>query len=418
MLPVDLWREALRATGKVWIYALFAGSLASLLGVASQLLWDPVTNVTFIVVRAVLSAFTVGVTADAATRVIGMQGFLIKIDPRCSGLEGAGLMVVMGGLWLWLFRRNFRFPRALLVIPVGVVVLYLLNAVRIAALILIGSAGAPDIAVHGFHSQAGWIAFNGVAVCLLFAAPRIPWLTTEKDSFAAGIPALGLSTRKVKYSPTESSDSDTPNSAWLMPLLAILVVAMFSRAASGQFEWLYPLRFLAACIVLSRYRPEYSRLDWNFSWVSLLIGSAAFAIWLAVDLLFGKQGDDTVIGPTLAAASPYARLSWIAIRTLAAVITVPIAEELAFRSFLLRRIVSPAFLSVQRQDVTLLAVLISSVAFGLLHGDRWMAGTIAGLLYAFAYLRRGRIGDAVVAHATTNLILAGYVILWGKWAFW
>jgi membrane protease YdiL (CAAX protease family) len=47
-----------------------------------------------------------------------------------------------------------------------------------------------------------------------------------------------------------------------------------------------------------------------------------------------------------------------------------------------------------------------------------LAGTIAGLLYAAVFLRRGRIGDAVVAHATTNALLAGYVLLWGKWSLW
>jgi len=111
-------------------------------------------------------------------------------------------------------------------------------------------------------------------------------------------------------------------------------------------------------------------------------------------------------------------MSWIAFRALAAVVTVPIAEELAFRSFLIRRIISPHFESVTSRSVTLVPVLISSVAFGLLHGDRWLAGTIAGLLYAFAFLRRGRIGDAVAAHAATNALLAGYVLLLGKWSFW
>jgi exosortase E/protease (VPEID-CTERM system) len=402
-----LWSDAFRATGNVWIYALFAGASASLLGIASQLLWEPATSVTFRLVRALLGLLTAGVTSDAASRTIGTPAFMVIIDPRCSGLEGAGLMLVMGSLWLWLFRRDFRFPRALLVIPVGIVVLYLLNALRIAALILIGSAGAPEIAVHGFHSQAGWIAFNGVAVCLLIAAPRVRWLLVEGSSAS------------VPLSPSRSGD---PNSAYLMPLLTILVAAMLSRAASAQFEWLYPLRFFAAAAILWRYRSVYrspgQRLDWSFGWVSLLVGCAAFAIWLALDLLLSKQGIDTVIGPTLAAATPSLRISWMAIRALAAVITVPVAEELAFRGFLLRRIVSPAFLSVPSRNVTFLAILVSSIVFGLLHGDRWLAGTIAGLLYAFVYLRRGRIGDAVFAHVTTNALLAGYVILWGKWTLW
>jgi len=54
----------------------------------------------------------------------------------------------------------------------------------------------------------------------------------------------------------------------------------------------------------------------------------------------------------------------------------------------------------------------------LLHGDRWLAGTLAGLIYAFAFLRRGRIGDAVIAHATTNALLAVWVLAGSRWYLW
>jgi len=33
-------------------------------------------------------------------------------------------------------------------------------------------------------------------------------------------------------------------------------------------------------------------------------------------------------------------------------------------------------------------------------------------------LRRGRIGDAVVAHATTNALIAATVLIAGKWGLW
>jgi len=47
-----------------------------------------------------------------------------------------------------------------------------LNALRIAILMLIGNAGFPDVAAYGFHSQAGWIAFNSVACGLAFLSRR------------------------------------------------------------------------------------------------------------------------------------------------------------------------------------------------------------------------------------------------------
>jgi len=112
------------------------------------------------------------------------------------------------------------------------------------------------------------------------------------------------------------------------------------------------------------------------------------------------------------------RISWLVFRTAAAVITVPIAEELAFRGFLIRRLSSADFESLNPRHYTYIAVLVSSIAFGLLHGDRWLAGTVAGLIYAAAFLRRGRIGDAVVAHAITNALLAAWVLVGGNWDLW
>ena len=40
------------------------------------------------------------------------------------------------------------------------------------------------------------------------------------------------------------------------------------------------------------------------------------------------------------------------------------------------------------------------------------------MAYAFARYRRGAIGDAVVAHMTTNLMLSGYVLITGEWGYW
>jgi CAAX prenyl protease-like protein len=60
---------------------------------------------------------------------------------------------------------------------------------------------------------------------------------------------------------------------------------------------------------------------------------------------------------------------------------------------------------------------ISSGLFGLLHG-RWLAGTLAGLLYALALYRRREFSDAVVAHATTNAMIAAVVLTTGAWSLW
>jgi len=146
-------------------------------------------------------------------------------------------------------------------------------------------------------------------------------------------------------------------------------------------------------------------------------GVAVFGIWLGLDMMTGTHAQNA-IAAGLASLSPPSRIAWLVFRTVAAVVTVPIAEELAFRGFLIRRLSSADFESLSPRHYTYIALLVSSVAFGLLHGERWLAGTIAGLIYAAAFLRRGRIGDAVVAHATTNALLAAFVLIGGKWDLW
>jgi membrane protease YdiL (CAAX protease family) len=53
-----------------------------------------------------------------------------------------------------------------------------------------------------------------------------------------------------------------------------------------------------------------------------------------------------------------------------------------------------------------------------MHGRQWLVGALAGLAYALALRWRGRIGDAVAAHAVTNLLLAVWVLGFGDWAQW
>lgn len=411
-VPAKAIVRLVRASGVTWLHALIVGLIAwSLLQSFPlwnaavwepqiDLAWKPATDLTFGLVTKFLHLFLSDVIANRATMTIGNPSFRVRILAGCAGFEGTALMLVFSVAWLWFMRREFRFPHALLLIPAGMSVMWLANAVRITALVLIGVAGAPEVAVGGFHSQAGWIAFNCVALSLAALSHRLPWVT-----------------RNAPAQPQVRSASHNPTTAYLMPFLLILSVGMISRAVSGGFEWLYPLRFLAAAIALWYFRSKYVELDWKFGWAAALNGVAVFAIWIGLDLLLGSHSDNGIASGLASIPAP-ARIAWLVFRAAAACITVPIAEELAFRCFLIRRLISADFETLDPRQYTLISVLISSVAFGLLHGDRWLAGTLAGLFYAAAFLRRGRIGDAVVAHATTNGLLTAWVLLGGKWYLW
>ncbi len=407
LIPRILWVRLLRDTGWLWAYTLLAVVLACVAGGYSRVLWLPSSRLTYTLVKFLLNLFVTGIIANPVTMHLGTSRFAVEIAPECSGYEGGGLILAFGVVWLWLFRDECRFPRALILIPAGLVAMYLLNAVRITSLILIGNAGAPQIALGGFHSQAGWIAFNAVALAFSFAARRLPWLTTNGQT----------TTVKTTIAKPLQELGGNPAATYLFPFLSILAVGMITGAVSGDFQWLYPLRFLAAAGVLWFLRKRYRTVAWSFTWFGPALGVLAFLIWLGMDALLNIRTHDAM-PKALAATTPVIRDTWIVVRVLAAVITVPIAEELAFRGFLIRRFLSDDVETLAPQSFTWLAVGVTSVAFGILHGNLWFAGVLAGLLYAWALLRHGKLGEAIAAHATTNALLAAYVLLFHKWHLW
>ena len=398
-LPASCWAKIVVSTGNLWMLALGASVITTYIGSASRSLWDSAASLTFHLSKAFLSPFVSDIVSDPARRRLGTSNFRVMIDQACSGLEGVSLILAFGVIWLWVFRKESRFPQALLLIPAGVVVIFLLNSARIAALILIGDAGARQIAIGGFHSQAGWIAFNAVALGFVIAARRVPWLTTT----APPVPA--------------SRAPANPTVIYLLPFLMVLSAGMVSNAASGGFEWLHPLRFFAAGAVFWIFRREYAKLEWKFGWAGPLVGVLVFILWIALDPFPGAFRNSP-IPQALAATGAASQVIWILLRTLTAVIAVPIAEELAFRGYLLRFLQSRDFESVSPRAFTWLALAVSSLAFGLLHGNFWFAGTLTGLLYGLAVIRTGRLGEAVVAHATTNALLVVYILAFDNWHLW
>ncbi len=400
-LPAAFWKEMLRGTGDLWAYVLVLGIGACVLAAYATPVWNPLARWTLRLAWLLLRPFVPGIRADPSNMLFGTPAFSVLVAPACSGYEGIGLILAFTTGWLWFFRREWRFPRALILIPMGIAAIWFFNAVRVAGLVMIGVAGAPGIAIQGFHSHAGWIAFNVVALGTCLAARRISWLTTAGSSDSIAVP---------------EHSQPNPIAPYLMPLVAILAAAMLAGAASNGFEWLYVLRVAAAAAALWYFRDTYRALDWRVGWPALALGALVFLIWIGLEPLAGSAHAGQP--QALAHASALVRIPWLAFRILGAVITVPIAEELAFRGFLLRRLVSADFESVSWRTFAWVPFLISSIAFGLLHGDRWLAGTIAGMIYAFAMLRRGRIGEAAAAHAVTNALLAIFVLVTGNWQLW
>jgi CAAX prenyl protease-like protein len=158
-------------------------------------------------------------------------------------------------------------------------------------------------------------------------------------------------------------------------------------------------------------------MDWRWDWVAVAAGVVVFAIW-RVPEFFGTPAVETGMPEALRSSGPALMTLWLLFRTIGGVITVPVAEELAFRGFLMRRLAAADFARLPFRSTPLWAVIVSSAVFGALHGGRFAEGALAGLIYAWVIRRRGSMGDAAVAHATTNGLIALGVLLNGEWRYW
>ncbi len=399
-LPAAFWLQVFRSMRHVVVFALLVSVGAYAFSQLSLNLWRPLSRGTLAVAYALLHPLVPDLTADSGTLVLGSRAFYVEIAAECSGYEGLGLMLVFTVAWLWFHRADWRFPHALVLIPIGLAAIWMVNCLRVAALVLIGIAGAPEIAIGGFHTQAGWVGFTAVALGICLTARRVPWLLKDGT-----------------HAPVSRSDGSNPVAAYVIPFLAILAGSMVAQLASTDFEWLYPIRVVAALAALWYFRQSYRTLNWRFGWTSIALGGFVFLIWMGLEP-FVNPGAQAGIPLALSQAPATVNLAWLFFRVLGAVVTVPIAEELAFRGFLLRQFDSQEFQSVRWSSVSWMAIVLSSAAFGALHGARWLPAMMAGLVYAVAVKRRGSIGDAVVAHATTNVLVAAVVLLGGFWQFW
>jgi exosortase E/protease (VPEID-CTERM system) len=284
-------------------------------------------------------------------------------------------------------------------VPIGIVTIFGLNAVRIALLLLIGHAGYPDVALFGFHSQAGWIAFIIGAGAVALLSRRPIFLRRDSVPREASIP----------------QDAPTTNAtaAYLVPLLAILAAGMLSRAMSGRFEVLYPLRFVLGIGALLAYRRALRHtVNWSFTWRGPVAGAVVGTL-TAVTAHF-LIATPAAVNP-LASLPRVAQFLWMASSWGAAILVLPIAEELAYRGFLMRRLAQADFDSMPFTSVRWPAVCISAVVSAAGQGSLFLPGIMAGLAYGALIVRRARFGDAVAAHAIANAIIVAAVWRSAPW---
>jgi exosortase E/protease (VPEID-CTERM system) len=396
-VPPGLWLPLLRRTYRQILFGAAVGIVACCCGGLTAGLWRPMHGWTFTLVRGLIKLVSLDCYCEPARYVVGTPSFSVSIDKACSGYQGVGLICAFLAFYLWFYRKTLRFPQAMLLVPLGVVAIWLTNVVRIAALILIGTWFSPAVAFGGFHSQAGWLAFNVVAVGLVAIASR-------SQFFNAATSPTGKATN--------------PSVPYLAPFGVALAVAMVTRLFSSGFDWLYPLRVVAVLGTVWYFRRVYADFSRDWSWPAVGLGALTSILWIILAPKPPLTSAGGLFPSGLADVPISLAAAWWFFRVLGYVIAVPLAEELAFRGYLTRRLIAAQFDELPLGRFSWFSFVVSSVLFGMLHGGYWFVGTLAGMLFALALYHRGRLGDAVLAHATANTLILVYGVATGSSSLW
>ena len=217
-----------------------------------------------------------------------------------------------------------------------------------------------------------------------------------------------------------------PFALFLLFLVASSVLPPPQPATPGELDsrWAYAARTLAVGALLIMLWKRFAELhspvrmkarDWLWAIAS---GIAVFVVWIHLDHGWVVFGDSTTTAfDPREHGTEALHMPLTILRLLGLAVVVPIAEELFWRSFLMRWVQQPDFLALAPGAVGLRAIAISSALFALEH-TQWLAGLIAGVVYAWIYTCTGKLWAAIVSHAVTNTMLGAWILMTRDWRFW
>lgn len=201
----------------------------------------------------------------------------------------------------------------------------------------------------------------------------------------------------------------------------IFIADMLGRAGVGaqELRWLYAVKIAIVLAVLLACRRRYVELQWQaMGWrgagLAVLSGIVVLVLWIKLDAGWMQVGSSAGFDPRTDG-----RIDWllVGLRVAGAALVVPIMEELFWRSFLLRWLASPDFLTVNPASIKVKAFIVTVILFGFEH-NLWLAGIVAGAVYSLLYMRSNNLWTAILAHGVTNGLLGAWIVYSGQWTYW
>ena len=212
--------------------------------------------------------------------------------------------------------------------------------------------------------------------------------------------------------------------AYVLPMLVFLGFTQIGASWKNQYPLSYITKAVVVAILLILLRKHYTKIKWNHWYLGIFVGVLGIFQWVGMQLWlqnhfkFFKPSLD-VFNPEKVFPDKIKFWSFVAVRMFGAVCVVPFMEELFWRDYLWRRMSAPNdFKLAEVGDRDVVSLFTVSAVFAVVHGNWWLTAIGWGLMVGLLLWKTKSLGACIIAHATTNLLLALYVLYTHDWSFW
>ena len=220
-------------------------------------------------------------------------------------------------------------------------------------------------------------------------------------------------------------------SAYTAPFLLYVLPTMVESKnwLNLSYEFVCTLKGVLAVVALWVFRKYYPKFSFAGLKLSLVAGVVGFIVWIALDamqraipavqyvtrlLLLGDRAeynpfpDGELSGPAIA---------FVIVRLIELVVIVPLAEEIFWRGFLARYLISEDFQNVSHGTFTVFSFSVVTAAFASVHPE-FLSAIGWGMMINVLYATTRNLWACVFMHSVTNGVLFGYIVWTGNWNLW
>ena len=212
------------------------------------------------------------------------------------------------------------------------------------------------------------------------------------------------------------------------------IVYLLGASLASWLPSLYPLVYAAVVVLVgavSWMLLKGRRIvvpHWRVG-EAVIVGLVGIALWIGLSELRLEERIAAYLpsclrpmprvayNPFQELTQPWAVWGFVGLRMIGLVVLVPLAEELFWRGFLLRWLISAEWEEVPLGRFTATSFLAVTLLFTLAHPEWLAAGVYCALLNGLLYWKRD-LWSCIVAHSVSNLVLVLYILPTGAWWLW